>query len=223
MINNEIRKDIVVFQGVNFIRYLDSKVVSDSRYYKAWVTFQGKRIKTYLHRYIWMLANGEIPEGYHIHHKDGNHLNNALENFECITATEHISAHYHEKDSEWKAAKTHTLLTVAQEAAKGWHASTEGREWHSQHGKANWAGRVAEPATCTVCGKQYESRDARKGQLKYCSINCNAKARLKSGVDDIVQSCFVCSKEFVKNKYARKVCCSMSCGAKMREAAKKRP
>ena len=29
-----------------------------------------------LHRYIWEKANGKIPEGHHIHHKDHNKINN---------------------------------------------------------------------------------------------------------------------------------------------------
>jgi len=34
------------------------------------------------HRYIWESHNGPIPEGYHIHHRDGNPLNNRLENLQ---------------------------------------------------------------------------------------------------------------------------------------------
>lgn len=41
------------------------------------------------HRYLWEQVVGEIPDGHHIHHVDGDHLNNALENLSCITHSEH--------------------------------------------------------------------------------------------------------------------------------------
>lgn len=46
-----------------------------------------------LHRIIWKCVNGEIPEGYDIHHIDGNPLNNSIYNLELIEHKEHISKH----------------------------------------------------------------------------------------------------------------------------------
>jgi len=43
----------------------------------------------YEHRYVWELANGQIPKGCHIHHIDGNKANNNISNLECILGTEH--------------------------------------------------------------------------------------------------------------------------------------
>ena len=46
--------------------------------------------KDYLHRIIWMVANEcDIPEGYDIHHIDGNKLNNNFKNLELIGHSEH--------------------------------------------------------------------------------------------------------------------------------------
>lgn len=42
-----------------------------------------------LHRRIWEDANGPIPDGYDIHHRDENKTNNSLENFECLPKAEH--------------------------------------------------------------------------------------------------------------------------------------
>lgn len=39
-------------------------------------------------RLIWMQANGEIPKGFNISHKDGNSLNCELKNLECISNVE---------------------------------------------------------------------------------------------------------------------------------------
>lgn len=48
----------------------------------------------WVHRMVWEDANGEIPEGYVIHHKDGNPDNNDLSNLELLTSYDHQSEHY---------------------------------------------------------------------------------------------------------------------------------
>lgn len=47
-----------------------------------------------LHRVIWMTANGcDIPEGYEIHHIDGDRQNNSIYNLELIESFKHKSEH----------------------------------------------------------------------------------------------------------------------------------
>ena len=64
---------------------MEVKVISNTvqkfngeSYYLCGQYFQrkGKR----LHRTVWEFHNGTIPKGYHVHHKDGNRSNNAIEN-----------------------------------------------------------------------------------------------------------------------------------------------
>jgi hypothetical protein len=45
-------------------------------------------------RVIWQRVNGQIPKGFHIHHIDGDHTNNAIENLQCISAVEHMKYHH---------------------------------------------------------------------------------------------------------------------------------
>lgn len=45
-------------------------------------------------RRIWSEVNGPIPEGYHVHHRDGDFTNNQLKNLECISASEHMRLHH---------------------------------------------------------------------------------------------------------------------------------
>lgn len=53
-----------------------------------------------LHLYIWMVANGrEIPDGYDIHHIDGNKLNNSIHNLILLTTHEHHLLHIKERNS----------------------------------------------------------------------------------------------------------------------------
>lgn len=44
-----------------------------------------------LHRAVYVMHNGPIPEGYQIHHKDGDKKNNRVENLECVSALKHGS------------------------------------------------------------------------------------------------------------------------------------
>lgn len=57
------------------------------------ILFDGKK-HILLHRLIWMVANQcEIPNGYHIHHVDGNKQNNSIYNLELVETFLHNSEH----------------------------------------------------------------------------------------------------------------------------------
>lgn len=43
----------------------------------------------YLHRDVWEASHGPIPQGFDIHHRDGNRANNALSNLELFEKAEH--------------------------------------------------------------------------------------------------------------------------------------
>lgn len=45
------------------------------------------------HRWLWEEAYGPIPAGYDIHHRDGNKLNNTLENLELVAHQAHAQHH----------------------------------------------------------------------------------------------------------------------------------
>jgi hypothetical protein len=76
-----------------WIYTLDAK---RSPYFKRRELKNGKRTTRYLHRDIWEKYNGPIPDGFVIHHRDGNPLNNTLENLECVPEYEHRIKRYHQ-------------------------------------------------------------------------------------------------------------------------------
>lgn len=47
----------------------------------------------YRARIVYMAKHGEIPEGYVVHHIDGNTLNDRPENLQALTRAEHINVH----------------------------------------------------------------------------------------------------------------------------------
>ena len=54
-------------------------------------TLDGKPITT--HRKVWILHNGPIPDGHHIHHKNEDKLDNRIENLELVSGSEHTRNH----------------------------------------------------------------------------------------------------------------------------------
>jgi HNH endonuclease len=45
------------------------------------------------HRWLWEQANGPIPEGLILHHRDGNKVNNDLSNLELMSRGKHTRHH----------------------------------------------------------------------------------------------------------------------------------
>lgn len=65
-----------------------------------------------LHQYIWMVGyQCDIPDGYDIHHKDFNPLNNKIDNLELIEHSRHLEIHKvgFKKDIETKEKISNTL------------------------------------------------------------------------------------------------------------------
>lgn len=162
-----------------------------------------------LHRAIWEFHNGPIPEGCHIHHKDGNTMNNSPDNLECLTMHDHRSQHATEMGCWSKSDKNKENLGKIRPKAVAWHGSPEGHAWHVEHGKDTW--RVREKThtlTCQHCGTVFTSFWA---TAKMCSRNCIAAARRASGVDNEDRVCVTCGGTFSTNKYLKQRNCSKAC------------
>lgn len=170
--------------------------------------FEGKKFKIQegyfcrgnkrLHRLIWEKAYGPIPKGHHIHHKDGNRLNNSIENLECISHEEHLSLHMKENSE-----KIHV-----------WHKSEEGRRHLGKKASKLMEERPFKDFKCPECLKDFKSQNVHR--VKYCSINCQAGARRKRGDDNVERQCVICSQTFSVNRYSATKTCGYSCGAKFR-------
>lgn len=157
-----IRDDGVHYQVFNNKRYY---LYKGERYFSS----SSKR----LHIQVYKNKYGDVPKGFHVHHKDGNRANNDISNLELITAKEHLSQHSKKrvKDNPSFFIK---FQAMGQNTAKIWHSSTEGLAWHKKHGKNSWKNRKYKTHQCLQCGKYFESRYS--GIIKYCHNNCKAKA-----------------------------------------------
>ena len=66
--------------------------ISDRGYYRITSRNEGN-VGKYLHRLIFEDFYGWIPEGYHVHHKNGNKLDNCIMNLQLIRKDEHHRLH----------------------------------------------------------------------------------------------------------------------------------
>lgn len=88
--NGRLHKNIDRLNGQ--IKYID-KIIDREKphgYMEAGLNLGGKIVQVRIHRVIWTYFNEEIPEGVQINHRDGNKINNSLENLELATPKENI-------------------------------------------------------------------------------------------------------------------------------------
>ena len=134
---------------------------------------KGKR----LHRAVWEYHNGDIPKGYHIHHKDGDRTHNGIDNLALVYGRDHLSEHMNDPE---RAAQSRQSFKAAKEAACKWHGSEEGRAYHSKLGKENWEKRSVQTYTCSFCGKEFQTKHIyAEGWNHFCHPNCKAKFRTR--------------------------------------------
>lgn len=129
-----------------------------------------------LHRDAWSAAYGAIPANCHIHHRDGNVLNNRLENLECLDASEHCSISWAAKP---KPESGQHFNADARAKSAEWHRSPEGRLWHSRHAERtkSWTKWKREEKPCEHCAKLYQALVRKSGNAsKYCCQACKAAA-----------------------------------------------
>lgn len=171
--------------------------------------YNGKPIR--LHRYVWEKHNGEIPDGYHIHHKDHNPDNNDISNLELIKAEKHLSMHALEEHNI--AVAKRNLKKYANPASKKWHKSEDGKNWHRQHYEASlsqyWDKKVVK--NCVVCGKPFEVSVLMAKKSKFCSNNCKSQYRRDMKIDNTEVVCKTCGKKFMTNRYSPAKYCSTQC------------
>jgi hypothetical protein len=136
-----------------------------------------------LHRKVWAAAFGPIPAECHIHHRDGDPLNNAFANLECMPANEHLSVEWYKLHP-----KGHRHFSEnAKRGAAEWHASPEGSVWHSIHAteSRSWLKWKREPAKCLHCGAEFAAL-IRKGVVVqvYCRRECKVAAYRATGIQN---------------------------------------
>ena len=87
-------RETIVFNGVAYHRYPDSENQANRAYFLG--SIDGKAVR--LHQEIYKFYRGKIPRGFHVHHKDGNTLNNSIDNLELKLKHDHHSGHCYDPE-----------------------------------------------------------------------------------------------------------------------------
>lgn len=206
--NPRVRSERVEAFGKTWYRYPDSKRRSDAVYFKL----QGE----YLHRRVWQHHHGEIPEGFHVHHRDEDTSNNEISNLELLAHGDHIRHHQAGRCSQNKREHLDRVRPLAAAWMREWAKTDEGQLALRERAEKMLA--VREPATksCEYCGTCYTLRLPNRRD-RFCSNACKSGSRRKSAVDDQQRVCSECSAPFSINRYAKTLTCSRSCAARLRE------
>lgn len=163
-----------------------------------------------LHRFVWCYANGEIPDGYEIHHRDFNHDNNDIANLELVTKDEHQRIHAACKKQKSPPKKSKFTCAVC------------GREYEAVRQRSNKycsaecryaAGREKHDETrvCLHCGKEFSAYEY--GHQKFCSREC-LFASMRKHEDKI---CPICGKQISVRQSRNRKYCSQECYHKARQ------
>lgn len=194
-------------------------LVDGIKFYKTAQGYYSSAKSKRLHIYVWEKANGEVPDGYDIHHIDHNKDNNALENLACVPRSKHHSEHMAERDVD---EMRRNLDENVRPLASKWHGSDDGIQWHKEHycrtlGE-KWDDKIIR--NCDVCGKPYETPVLTRGHSRFCSNNCKSAWRRKQGLDLEERICVICGKPFMTNKYLKAKTCSKECSAESQRRTK---
>ena len=208
------KSDYIIYDNIYFYKE------KEHGYYLGNVIIPGRkrRYPMRLHVYIWQKYNGPVPKGYHVHHKDENKENNDISNLELLKAYTHLSLHASEKDRVDFSKEN--MNKVVRPAAIAWHKSEAAKEMHKKHyeqdTKAIWMKPVVK--ICEICGKEYTTNAAKANVSRFCSNNCKATFRRKTGADKIPFTCPLCGKEYMKYKYSKALICTDCNRIKLAEA-----
>jgi hypothetical protein len=203
-----MEKDIIIFNGITFVRYPQSKSKSASRYYYPFRNNRRLPGVGALHQAIWKHHNGPIPPGMQIHHKDEDFLNNDPSNLECLTRGEHRSKHLGCSPALRKALDRLRPLT------KEWHASEEGLAWHSEHAKEIYKSRIPLVKNCLQCQSEFKNMARRDTDL-FCSRACYQKWHYRQKTYWSEKVCLECQQVFLAPPSADVKCCSYKCAGRM--------
>lgn len=146
-----ISESLIEYKGVVYRRYPESKNRTHRVYYQH--HGEWKKTPVFLHRKIYEDYFGPIPEGYHIHHKDGDTENNSPNNLKAISQKEHMSLESSKrwKDKNWVNKR------------KTYYQSEEHKKKASEAQK----NRKKTSYVCELCQERFESRN-NTGNVRFC-------------------------------------------------------
>lgn len=165
-------------------------------YYQIISSKEGN-LRKYLHRLIWEDFYGcEVPDGYVIHHRDFNKLNNCILNLQLMRNKDHMSLHktgknnhnygkYLSEETKHKLSESHKGKTLSEETkqkisenhARYWEGKTRSKETKQKMSEArNTSGYLnVHKHKCDSCKQGF--------QWSYRYYDENGKRKSISSID----------------------------------------
>ena len=98
-----MERETINYNGKNYHRYPESKRAQHRNYY--YMHDKNNAAPVALHRRIWEDNHGPIPKGTQVHHKDGDHTNNSIDNLEVLSPGDHRRKHPASEETKQKFAE----------------------------------------------------------------------------------------------------------------------
>lgn len=156
-----------------------------------------------LHRQKWIDVRGDIPAGYDIHHRDENHDNNDISNFQCLPRGVHQRHHIKKRLAgrlgkqlaAWRKSKAgrRTLRDNSRKmrertADRSFACSDCGVLVVTRHPSqrrcpacmAVYEARGYKLKACEVCGAEFRAKSNKKKEVRTCSYRCGWALRRKN-------------------------------------------
>lgn len=155
-----------------------------------------------LHRFLWMYLNGEIPEGYDVHHKDFNKDNNSIDNLQLLTKDEHAKIHLAHKIKKKHDKK---MKFICQICGNEYESVNRGNNTYCSQTCKKIAERNRESKLkiCQICGKEFLTSD----DARFCSKKCVGTFLNRHEE----KTCPICGKTFSDVVSKHRKYCSPEC------------
>ena len=136
-------------------------------YYQSTVRCTDGSRKNWLHQHVYELTNGEIPEGYEVHHIDEDKNNNSAGNLKLLTNEEHRAEHLEQDKTNGIALAAYVADNfdeVQALAKKGKSGEYIGKRKRRKLPKA--------PLKCACCSTEFIPSAKSRKDAKFCSNHC---------------------------------------------------
>ena len=131
------------------------------------------------HRQLWINYYGPIPKdeqgrSYEIHHINGDHADNRIENLKCVSIQEHYDIHF--KQCDWTAC---TLIArrLNMSAEEKSHLLIAYNKNRVKSGTHPWLKHNIVKKECQWCHRQFNPNVYTRFHGDYCKSNPNAMLR----------------------------------------------